>query len=239
MAGGLAFDAGWLLIVVLIAGLAAAIGIAVRRTLLERGGGSVECGLRRGAYQNWQLGLAVYQPDELRWYSAFGVRMRPGAVFSRRTLRILSRRPADAVEAASLGAGAIVLECSVGGPVSTARPLVPAPGPETPVQDSTFPDSRLQNGTGPDGSAHGSTAHGSTAHESTAHESTAHRSTAPGSTAPGSAAQESTGAQSAVAGGSPAGDGVRRVELAMSEAALTGFLAWLESAPPGGPAGFD
>jgi len=224
VAGGLAFDAGWLLIVVLIAGLAAAIGIAVRRTLLERGGGSVECGLRRGADQNWQLGLAVYQPDELRWYSAFGVRMRPGAVFSRRTLRILSRRPADAVEAASLGAGAIVLECSVGGPVSTARPLVPAPGPETPVQDSTFPDSRLQNGTGPDGPAHESTAPGSTA---------------PGSTAPGSAAQESTGAQSAVAGGSPAGDGVRRVELAMSEAALTGFLAWLESAPPGGPAGFD
>ncbi len=29
------------------------------------------------------------------------------------------------------------------------------------------------------------------------------------------------------------GDGQDAVELAMSEAALTGFLSWLESAPPG------
>ena len=33
--------------------------------------------------------------------------------------------------------------------------------------------------------------------------------------------------------GSPAGEGAERVELAMTEQALTGFLAWIEAAPPG------
>jgi hypothetical protein len=32
------------------------------------------------------------------------------------------------------------------------------------------------------------------------------------------------------------GDG--RVELAMSDGALTGFLAWLEAAPPGSPGSY-
>ncbi len=33
--------------------------------------------------------------------------------------------------------------------------------------------------------------------------------------------------------GSPPGEGAQRVELAMTEQALTGFLAWIEAAPPG------
>jgi hypothetical protein len=33
--------------------------------------------------------------------------------------------------------------------------------------------------------------------------------------------------------GSPAGEDAQRVELAMTEQALTGFLAWIEAAPPG------
>lgn len=33
--------------------------------------------------------------------------------------------------------------------------------------------------------------------------------------------------------GLPAGAGAERVELAMTEQALTGFLAWMEAAPPG------
>ena len=85
MAGGrLALDAGWLLVVVLVVALACATGIAVRRTLIERGGGSVECGLRRAGDRRWRLGLAAYQPDELRWYPCSGsgcarARSSPGA----------------------------------------------------------------------------------------------------------------------------------------------------------------
>ncbi len=144
MAGGrLALDAGWLLVVVLVVALACATGIAVRRTLIERGGGSVECGLRRARNRRWRLGLAAYQPDELRWYPVFGLWLRPGEVFARHALTVVSRRPADPVEMTSVGSGMVVVECDTG------------EGPE------------------------------------------------------------------------------RRIELALSEDALTGFLAWLEAAPPG------
>jgi Protein of unknown function (DUF2550) len=119
--------------------------------MLEHGGGNVECGLRRGQDQRWRLGLAGYQPDELRWFSAFGVRLRPKEIFVRSTLRVVSRRPATTAEAASLGTGVVVLECRADGELAG--------------------DGRPRTGAGP-------------------------------------------------------------VELAMSEAALTGFLAWLEAAPP-------
>jgi Protein of unknown function (DUF2550) len=143
LAGGrLALDAGWLLVVVLIAALAGAAVIAARRTLIERGGGSIDCGLRRGRDRRWQLGLAAYRPDELRWYPVFGLRLRPGEVFARHALSVVSRRPADPVEVTSIGSTTVV-ECDTG--------------------DS----------------------------------------------------------------------GAGRVELALSEEALTGFLAWLEAGPPG------
>jgi len=142
LAGGrLALDAGWLLVIILAVALACATGIAGRRTLIERGGGGVECGLRRARDRRWRLGLAAYQPDALRWYPAFGLRLRPGAVFARRGLSVVSRRPVDPVEAASVGSGTVVVECEAGG--------------------------------------------------------------------------------------------AGRIELALSEDALTGFLAWLEAAPPG------
>jgi hypothetical protein len=143
LAGGrLALDAGWLLVIVLALGLSCAMGIAVRRTLIERGGGSVECGLRRAGDRRWRLGLAAYQSDELRWYPVFGLRLRPGEFFARRTLSVVSRRPADPVEMTSVGSDAVVVECKTGKPAE-------------------------------------------------------------------------------------------RIELALSEGALTGFLAWLEAGPPG------
>ena len=142
MAAALELGAVWILAALLALAVAAAAGIAIRRILLERGGGTVECGLRRSPEQSWRLGLAAYQPAELRWYDAFGVLLRPRAVFARQALSVESRRPADAWESASLGQGLVVVEC------------------------------RTAECDGP-------------------------------------------------------------VELAMSEAALTGFLAWLESAPPG------
>jgi hypothetical protein len=145
LAGGrLALDAGWLLAVVLVVAIACATGIAVRRNLIERGGGSVECGLRLGPGRRWRLGLAAYQPDELRWYPVFGIWLRPAEVYTRHALSVVSRRLADPVEMTSVGSGTVgVVECDTG-----------------------------------------------------------------------------------------AGAG-SRIELALSEDALTGFLAWLEAAPPG------
>jgi Protein of unknown function (DUF2550) len=115
LAGGrLALDAGWLLVVVLVIAVACATGIAARRSLIERGGGSVECGLRRARDRRWRLGLAAYWPDELRWYPVFGLGLRPGEVFARSTLTVVSRRPADPVEMTSVGVGTVVVECDTG-----------------------------------------------------------------------------------------------------------------------------
>jgi len=115
LAGGrLALDAGWILVIVLVLALACAGGIAGRRTLIERGGGTVECGLRRAGDRRWRLGLAAYQPDELRWYPVFGLRLRAGECFDRRSLSVISRRPADPAEITSVGPGTVVVECAVG-----------------------------------------------------------------------------------------------------------------------------
>jgi hypothetical protein len=140
--GALALDAAWLFAAFLLVLVLIATGIAARRFLLERGGGTVDCGLRRPAGAGaWRPGVAAYQGDQFCWYHQFGVLLRPQAVLERRTLNVISRRMATPAESAALGPGLFVVECKVGG-----------------------------------------------------------------------------------------GD---RVELAMSEAALTGFLAWLEAAPPG------
>lgn len=152
MTGGVTLGITWVLVGILVVAVMAAILIAVRRVVLERGGGTVECGLRRFPEQSWRLGLAAYQPDELCWFNVFGIRLKPEAVFSRSALRIISRRPAGPAEIASLGSGAVVMECRVG----------------------------------PSGGHDGQR-----------------------------------------------GPAAAMVELAMTEAALTGFLAWLEAAPPG------
>src|ERR1019366_315340 len=107
MSGALAFDAAWLFAGFLILVVLLAAGDNARRYLLERGGGTVECGLRVPE-GSWRLGVAAYQPDELRWYHVFGVLLTPDEVFERRTLSVVSRRVSDPTEAASLGEGALV-----------------------------------------------------------------------------------------------------------------------------------
>ena len=113
MGEGLALDAAWLLAAFLVILVLAAAGIAARRFLLERGGGTVECGLRR---QNgsWRLGVARYRGEELRWYGIFGLSVRPDEVFPRRDLTVVSRRLPTEAEAVSLGPDMIVVECRLG-----------------------------------------------------------------------------------------------------------------------------
>jgi hypothetical protein len=140
--GGALTDVVWIFVVVIVLLVLAAVALASRRYLLERSGGTVDCGLRLASRASWRLGVLSYGRDELCWYSALGVLLRPEQVFKRRALSVVSRRPADLAEAAALGADRLVVEVSTG-------------------------------------------------------------------------------------------SGDARVELAMSEEALTGFLAWLEASPPG------
>jgi hypothetical protein len=130
--GALALDAAWLFAAFLVLAVLAAVGIAARRFLLERGGGTVECGLRKGSGP-WRLGVASYQREELCWFGALGLTMRPDEVFPRRDLTVASRRlPTDA-EAASLGPGMIVVECKLLGEDSGQLGPV-APGPAGTVE---------------------------------------------------------------------------------------------------------
>ena len=156
MGGALALDALWLFAIFLALIVLAATVLAVRRFLLERGGGTVECGLRRPAGRgSWRLGVASYQRDQLCWYGALGVLLRPEQVFHRRQLTVLSRRQSLPSEATALGTEYLVVEICT-------RPSGEMPG-----------------------------------------------------------------------GGYQAETADDHVELAMSEQAMTGFLAWLEASPPG------
>ena len=159
VSGGVALDAIWLFAVFLALIVLAAAVLALRRFLLERGGGTVECGLRRPAGRGgWRLGVVSYQRDELYWYDALGVRLRPEHIFHRRTLTVLSRRPSLPSEASTLGAEQIVVEICT-------SPSAGHPDPSAVAGEGESPDDH--------------------------------------------------------------------VELAMTEQALTGFLAWLEASPPG------
>jgi len=113
--GSTVVDAGWLIAVVLVFLLLAAVAVAGRRALIERGGGTVDCGLRGpGADHAWRLGVASYQPGELRWHQVFGLLLRPDESFPRQTLTVVSRRRPDPAEANSLGPGMVVVECRTG-----------------------------------------------------------------------------------------------------------------------------
>jgi hypothetical protein len=155
-------DAVWIFAVVVALIVVAAAALATRRYLLERSGGTVECGLRLAPEGSWRLGVLSYQHDELCWHGALGILLRPERVFARRALSVVSRRPADLAEAAVLGADRIVVEIAPG--------AAPGAAPAAPEVSGT----------------------------------------------PGASGAPGT-----------------HVELAMTEEALTGFLAWLEASPPG------
>jgi hypothetical protein len=213
---GLALDAAWLLAAFLLILVLAASGIAARRFLLERGGGTVECGLRR---QNgsWRLGVARYRGEELRWYGIFGLSVRPDEVFPRRDLTVVSRRLPTEAEAASLGPGMIVVECHLG-------------------EDT----SQLGSGSGGSGSGGGgpgagdsqaaASGPGADSGPEASSDSDAGSSAAAG---PAEGPDAPSGADDAADDGAAPPRALVTVELALGEAALTGLLSWLEASPPG------
>ena len=149
--GGAVDWAAWVVATAAVLLVLAAAALAARRFLLERSGGTVECALRQPAETGrWRLGMISYQRDEVYWYRALGVLLRPDRVFHRRTLSVVNRRATRPDEEAALGADRVVVEVAT-----------------KPAADAS---------------------------------------------------------------GSPGGE---HVELAMTDQALTGLLAWLEASPPG------
>jgi hypothetical protein len=205
--GALALDAAWLFAAFLVILVLAAAGIAARRFLLERGGGSVECGLRK-ENGSWRLGVALYRGEELCWYGIFGLSVRPDEVLPRRDLELVSRRLPTEAEAASLGPGMIVVQCRLGEDISQFGSVASSPGAA-----GSGGSGSGGSGSGGSGARGGGPAGGD-------------GRAGPAAAAPGSGATPRPEAD--VAPGN-----VVTVELALGESALTGLLSWLEAAPPG------
>jgi hypothetical protein len=107
----LALNVGGVLAAVLLAVVAVFVLLSLRRWLLERRGGTVECSLRepdgRGV---WRLGIGRYSGDELLWFAIFGLRLRPRRVVHRRGLVVAGRRTPAAEEEAALQPDAGIVE---------------------------------------------------------------------------------------------------------------------------------
>jgi hypothetical protein len=113
----------WLLVAAVVATVASTAVIAVRRFLLERSGGTVECAMRVPAGGGaWRQGVAAYRGDELHWYRVLGLAPRPKRVFTRRSLRVISQRLASPAEARLLGPGRAVVEIA-----AASRGAAPGP----------------------------------------------------------------------------------------------------------------
>jgi uncharacterized protein DUF2550 len=114
--GYLALNVGGVLAAVLLTVVAVFALLSLRRWLLERRGGTVECSLRepdgRGV---WRLGIGRYSGDELLWFAIFGFRLRPRRVVHRRGLVVSGRRKPEAEEEAALQPDAGIVEVRDGG----------------------------------------------------------------------------------------------------------------------------
>ncbi|MDA8370421.1 MAG: DUF2550 domain-containing protein [Nocardiopsaceae bacterium] len=105
--------AEWLFFALLITALAGLVAVTVRRFVLERGGGAVECYLRRGAgapRAPWRIGFGRYGTEELRWYRIFSLWPRPAVELPRRGLVVMGRRAPTPRDLAELTADLVVIE---------------------------------------------------------------------------------------------------------------------------------
>jgi hypothetical protein len=111
LGGHLALNVGGVLAALLVVVVALFALLSLRRWLLERRGGTVECSLRepdgRGV---WRLGIGRYSGDELLWFAIFGLTMRPRRVVHRRGLVVTARRKPEADEEAALQPDAGIVE---------------------------------------------------------------------------------------------------------------------------------
>lgn len=101
-------------------GLGALLGVAVRRWVLQRSGGTFDCSLRDSsapAGKGWTLGLARYATDTVEWYRVFSLSPRPRRVVCRPGMTVLSRRQPAGPEVFTLLIGPVIVECDSGGRV--------------------------------------------------------------------------------------------------------------------------
>lgn len=110
----LAYDVAGVLLGLIVVVSFALVFLALRRRLLQRHGGTVDCAVRiagDGGEAPWRLGVARYNGETLQWYRAFSPMPRPHLVVHRRGLAVTGRRRPRGEEAAALPVGAVVVVC--------------------------------------------------------------------------------------------------------------------------------
>ncbi|NYH53776.1 hypothetical protein HNR06_003365 [Nocardiopsis arvandica] len=89
-------SAQWVFYALLLVLLALVAAVTLRRWVLVRRGGAVECYLRavgvRGRRGSWRIGFGRYGTENLGWFPIFSLRPRPTARLSRRGLVVVGRR---------------------------------------------------------------------------------------------------------------------------------------------------
>ncbi|MQA05352.1 MAG: DUF2550 family protein [Streptosporangiales bacterium] len=113
----LAVDSIGLLLGILVVIALLFVALTIRRRMLLRGAGTIDCSLRRrpgNLGRGWVLGVARYDGDELKWFRVFSFAARPSEVVSRRDLTVRRRRTPTGPEALAVNAGAVVVEVTVG-----------------------------------------------------------------------------------------------------------------------------
>jgi hypothetical protein len=101
-----------LVVLLTVSGL---VGLAVRRRLITRRGGTFDMSINRRAGEapvGWTLGVAVYGPDTLDWYRTFSVRLRPRYRFVRGEVQVEGRRRPTGAEAHAVHAGHLIVTTS-------------------------------------------------------------------------------------------------------------------------------
>jgi Protein of unknown function (DUF2550) len=86
----------------------------IRRTVIARGGGTIELSLRLSARvpgRGWSPGIGRFSNDELRWYRIFSFAFRARRRLSRRALAVDARRSPEGPERLVLPADWVVIRC--------------------------------------------------------------------------------------------------------------------------------
>jgi hypothetical protein len=79
--------------------------LGIRRRWLSRQGGLFDCSLRLSTKTpgtGWVLGVARYSGDNLEWFRAFSIAVRPRLIFPRSQARAGGQREPDSIEAVLL-----------------------------------------------------------------------------------------------------------------------------------------
>lgn len=95
----------WVALTLVVLLLVPVVFLGVRRRWLSRQGGLFDCSLRlhtKTPGTGWVLGVARYSGDNLEWFRAFSVALRPRLIFPRSQSRAGQQRDPDAIESVLL-----------------------------------------------------------------------------------------------------------------------------------------